>query len=96
MSQLVMDKVAQYSADEVFAEQKTVPYFDESDVRLMLGGAPKTRDLVVYCRVSRAGQYLDIHRSEGTIRCDFSPQKDRSGPRITIASHRYNAGTLRR
>jgi predicted site-specific integrase-resolvase len=31
-------------------------YFDESDVRLMLGGAPKTRDVVVYCRVSREEQ----------------------------------------
>jgi len=31
-------------------------YFDESDVRLMLGGAPKTGDVVVYCRVSSAGQ----------------------------------------
>jgi predicted site-specific integrase-resolvase len=35
-------------------------YFDESDVRLMLGGAPKTRDVVVYCRVSSAGQKDDL------------------------------------
>jgi len=34
-------------------------YFDESDVRLMLGGAPKTRDVVVYCRVSSAGQIAE-------------------------------------
>ncbi|WP_221913944.1 MerR family transcriptional regulator, partial [Thiorhodospira sibirica] len=26
-------------------------YFDEADVRLMLGGAPRERDVVVYCRV---------------------------------------------
>jgi putative resolvase len=31
-------------------------YFDESDVRAMLGGAPGKRLTVVYCRVSRAGQ----------------------------------------
>ncbi|MEA3643118.1 MAG: IS607 family transposase [Lamprobacter sp.] len=35
-------------------------YFDESDVRLMMGGAPKTRDVVVYCRVSSAGQKDDL------------------------------------
>jgi len=35
-------------------------YFDESDVRLMLGGAPKARDVVVYCRVSSAGQKDDL------------------------------------
>ncbi|QEP42502.1 IS607 family transposase [Ectothiorhodospiraceae bacterium BW-2] len=35
-------------------------YFDESDVRLMLGGAPKRRDVVVYCRVSSAGQKDDL------------------------------------
>ena len=35
-------------------------YFDESDVRMMLGGAPKTRDVVVYCRVSSAGQKADL------------------------------------
>jgi predicted site-specific integrase-resolvase len=35
-------------------------YFDESDVRLMRGGAPKTRDVVVYCRVSSAGQKDDL------------------------------------
>ena len=31
-------------------------YFDESDVRAMLGGAPEKRLTVVYCRVSSAGQ----------------------------------------
>ena len=35
-------------------------YFDESDVRLMRGGAPKRRDVVVYCRVSSAGQKDDL------------------------------------
>lgn len=35
-------------------------YFDESDVRLMLGGAPSTRATVVYCRVSNAGQKDDL------------------------------------
>ncbi|SEQ53740.1 Predicted site-specific integrase-resolvase [Ectothiorhodospira magna] len=35
-------------------------YFDESDVRLMLGGAPRERDVVVYCRVSSAGQKDDL------------------------------------
>jgi len=35
-------------------------YFDESDVRLMLGGAPRKRDVVVYCRVSSAGQKDDL------------------------------------
>ncbi len=35
-------------------------YFDESDVRLMRGGAPKTCDVVVYCRVSSAGQKDDL------------------------------------
>lgn len=31
-------------------------YFDESDVRLILGGAPEKREIIVYCRVSSAGQ----------------------------------------
>ena len=35
-------------------------YFDESDVRAMLGGAPQKRDTVVYCRVSSAGQKDDL------------------------------------
>jgi len=35
-------------------------YFDESEVRLMLGGVPKRRDVVVYCRVSSAGQQDDL------------------------------------
>ena len=35
-------------------------YFDEADVRLMLGGAPRERDVVVYCRVSSAGQKDDL------------------------------------
>ncbi len=35
-------------------------YFDESDVRTMLGGAPEKRLTVVYCRVSRAGQKDDL------------------------------------
>ncbi len=35
-------------------------YFDESDVRLMLGGVPRERNVVVYCRVSSAGQKDDL------------------------------------
>ncbi|MDN0076471.1 MerR family transcriptional regulator, partial [Crenobacter sp. SG2303] len=35
-------------------------YFDESDVRTILGGAPERRLTVVYCRVSRAGQKDDL------------------------------------
>lgn len=35
-------------------------YFDESDVRTMLGGHPATRKTVVYCRVSGAGQKDDL------------------------------------
>ena len=35
-------------------------YFDETDVRAMLGNAPVKRDTVVYCRVSSAGQKDDL------------------------------------
>ena len=35
-------------------------YFDESDVRRMMGGAPENRLTVVYCRVSSAGQKDDL------------------------------------
>ena len=35
-------------------------YFDESDVRVMLGGAPDKRLTVVYCRISSAGQKDDL------------------------------------
>lgn len=35
-------------------------YFDESDVRLMMGGAPEKRSTLVYCRVSSAGQKDDL------------------------------------
>lgn len=35
-------------------------YFDESDVRALLGGAPERRLTVVYCRVSSAGQKDDL------------------------------------
>ncbi len=35
-------------------------YFDESDLRSMLGGAPVSRVTVVYCRVSGAGQKDDL------------------------------------
>ena len=35
-------------------------YFDESDVRAMLGGAPDKRLTVVYCRVSSTGQKDDL------------------------------------
>ena len=35
-------------------------YFDESDVRAVLGGAPEKRLTVVYCRVSSAGQRDDL------------------------------------
>ena len=35
-------------------------YFDESDVRAMLGGAPVSRGTVVYCRVSGSGQKDDL------------------------------------
>ena len=35
-------------------------YFDESDVRIILGKAPDKKDIVVYCRVSGAGQKDDL------------------------------------
>lgn len=35
-------------------------YFDESDVRLISGDAPKKRLIVVYCRVSSANQKNDL------------------------------------
>jgi putative resolvase len=35
-------------------------YFDESDVRALLGGAPEKKAIVVYCRVSSAGQKDDL------------------------------------
>ena len=35
-------------------------YFDEADVRLLTGGAPEKRAVVVYCRVSSAGQKDDL------------------------------------
>lgn len=35
-------------------------YFDESDVRVILGGFPATKKTVVYCRVSGAGQKDDL------------------------------------
>lgn len=35
-------------------------YFDESDVKALMGGAPARRDVVVYCRVSSAGQKDDL------------------------------------
>lgn len=42
-------------------------YFDESDVRLMLGGAPAKRATVVYCRVSSAGQKDDLASQVGAM-----------------------------
>jgi predicted site-specific integrase-resolvase len=45
-------------------EAKRLPsghrYFDESDVRALLGIAPDKKDTVVYCRVSSAGQKDDL------------------------------------
>lgn len=35
-------------------------YFDETDVRLLTGCVPERRGVVVYCRVSRAGQKDDL------------------------------------
>jgi len=35
-------------------------YFDESDVKAMMGGAPSKKDVVVYCRVSSTGQKDDL------------------------------------
>ncbi len=35
-------------------------YFDESDVRALMGGAPDKKVIVVYCRVSSAGQKDDL------------------------------------
>ncbi|MBK5963756.1 IS607 family transposase [Thiocystis minor] len=35
-------------------------YFDETDVRLLTGGVPERRAVVVYCRVSSAGQKDDL------------------------------------
>lgn len=35
-------------------------YFDESDVRSLMGGVPSKQDIVVYCRVSSAGQKDDL------------------------------------
>jgi putative resolvase len=44
-------------------------YFDESDVRAMLGGAPERRLTVVYCRVSSAGQREDLLAIVHTFSC---------------------------
>lgn len=50
--------------DEGKIQVKRLPsghrYFDESDVRTILGGIPQRRDTVVYCRVSNAGQKDDL------------------------------------
>ena len=35
-------------------------YFDESDVRALLGGVPDKKAMVVYCRVSSSGQKDDL------------------------------------
>jgi putative resolvase len=35
-------------------------YFDESDVRSLMGGGPEKKNTVVYCRVSSAGQKDDL------------------------------------
>lgn len=35
-------------------------YFDETDVRIILGNAPDKKDVVVYCRVSSVGQKDDL------------------------------------
>jgi putative resolvase len=35
-------------------------YFDESDVRALLGGMPDKEDIVVYCRVNSVGQKDDL------------------------------------
>lgn len=35
-------------------------YFDESDVRRMMGGTPERRVIIVYCRVSSTGQKNDL------------------------------------
>ena len=35
-------------------------YFDDSDVRLVLGNQPEKKDIVVYCRVSGVGQKDDL------------------------------------
>lgn len=35
-------------------------YFDESDVRALMGGIPEKRKTIVYCRVSSAGQKDDL------------------------------------
>jgi predicted site-specific integrase-resolvase len=35
-------------------------YFDESDVRTLLGGVPDKKAIVVYCRVSSSGQKDDL------------------------------------
>jgi predicted site-specific integrase-resolvase len=45
-------------------EAKRLPsghrYFDEADVRALLGIAPDKKEIVVYCRVSSAGQKDDL------------------------------------
>ena len=35
-------------------------YFDDADIRLILGGVPDKKKVVVYCRVSGAGQKDDL------------------------------------
>ncbi|MBK1649506.1 MerR family transcriptional regulator [Rhabdochromatium marinum] len=45
-------------------------YFDEADVRLLTGGAPEKRAVVVYCRVSSARQKDDSHQEA------LSPQQE--------------------
>jgi len=49
-------------------------YFDESDVRALLGSAPEKKDIVVYCRVSSAGQKDDL---ASQVRASVLPLTDR-------------------
>lgn len=41
--------------------------FDESDVRALMGGVPSKRAIVVYCRVSSAGQKDDLASQVATM-----------------------------
>jgi putative resolvase len=43
-------------------------YFDESDVRALMGGTPVKRVVVVYCRVSSANQKADLASQVAAMR----------------------------
>lgn len=62
-------------------------YFDESDVKAMMGGAPARRDVVVYCRVSSAGQKDDLASQVAAMQtyCLGEPLRLTNGSRKLMA-----------